>query len=52
MGKNVGKKVKIFSLSIHLKILLLKKKKITLRLQVKGLKINIREFEIVFAQNF
>lgn len=51
MGENVGKKVKIFSLSIHLKILLLKKK-ITLGLQVKGLKINIREFEIVFVQNF
>lgn len=46
------KKVKRFSLRISLKILLiLKKKKIILGFQVKGLKINIRKFEIFFVQN-
>lgn len=47
------KKVKRFSLRISLKILLIlkKKKKIVLGFQVKGLKINIRKFEIFFVQN-
>lgn len=51
--KMVGKKSQEIFITYQLKnsAYLKKKKKIVLGFQVKGLKINIRKFEIFFVQN-